>query len=62
MESRKAVAVDDEPGRADIGLDDIFRFGASILETGGGMFENCGVEDFVKIGGFNFLVASFVDF
>lgn len=35
MEKAEVAAVDDEPGRADVGLDDVFRFGLSIFEAGG---------------------------
>lgn len=54
--------MDDEPRWADIGLDDIFELGTSIFETGWRMFDDGFVQDFVEFGGFDFEMASGVDF
>ncbi len=50
-----------EPRWADIGLDDILRLGASVFEAGRWMFDDGFAEDFVELGGFDFLMASGVD-
>lgn len=54
--------MDDEPGRAGVGLDDVFEFRAGIFETGGDMFDDGFAEDFIKLGGFELEMASGVDF
>lgn len=51
----------DEPRWAGVGLDDVFWFRVSVVETGGSVFEDGGIEDFVKFGGFEFGVAGAVD-
>ena len=51
-----------EPRWACVGLDDIFGFRASVFEAGGNMLDDGFGEDFVKLGGLDFLVASLVDF
>lgn len=35
MEKAEVATVDDEPGRADVGLDDVFRLRAGVFEAGG---------------------------
>ena len=56
------MTVDDEPRRAGIGLDDIFGLGAGVFKAGGRMAEDCLVEDFIEVGGFEFEMAIFIDF
>ncbi len=54
--------MDDKPRWADIGLDNIFELGASIFETGWRMFDDGLIQDFVEFGGFDFEMASGIDF
>lgn len=62
VEQTEVAAVDDEPGWASVGLDDVFEFRAGVFETGGDMFDDGFAEDFIKLGGFEFEMASGVDF
>lgn len=40
MEQTEVTAVDDEPRRAGVGLDDVFEFRASVFEAGGDMLDD----------------------
>lgn len=54
--------MDDEPGRTDVGLDDVFWFRTGVLQAGGRMLDDGFGEDFIELGSFDFLMASDVDF
>ena len=43
----EVVAVDDEPGGSGVGLDDILRLRMGILESGGLVLEDAGVQNLV---------------
>ena len=62
VEQPEIATVDDKPRWADIGLDDIFELGTSIFETGWRMLDDGLTQDFVEFGGFDFEVASGIDF
>lgn len=40
VEQAEVAAVDDEPGRASVGLDDVFEFRAGVFEAGGDMLDD----------------------
>lgn len=40
MEQTEVTAVDDEPRRAGVGLDDVFELRAGVFEAGGDMFDD----------------------
>lgn len=61
MEQAEIAAVDDEPGRTDVSLDDVFRFRAGIFQTGGRMLDDGFGENFIQVGSFDFLMTSSVD-
>ncbi len=54
--------MNDEPRRANVGLDNVFWFRTGIFEAGRSMLDDGFSEDFVEIGSFDFLVAGGVDF
>lgn len=53
--------MDDEPRRADVGLDDVFWLWAGVFEAGGRMFNDGFAEDLVEFGSFDFLMSGGVD-
>lgn len=53
MQQSEVAAVDHKPGRAGVGLDDVFELGAGVFETGGRMFQESFAEDFIEVGGFD---------
>ena len=61
VKQTKIAAVNDEPWRADVGLDNILRLRASIFQASRRVFDDGFGEDFIEVGSFNFLVASGVD-
>lgn len=61
VEKLEVAAVNHEPRRTGVGLDDVFGLGASVFEAGGNMFDNGLGEDFIEFGSFDFLVASGVN-
>ena len=61
MQKSEVAAVDHEPRRAGVGLDDVFELGASVLEAGGRVLEESFAEDFVEVGGLDFEMAGGVD-
>ncbi len=62
MEKAEVAAVDDEPRWANVGLDDVFRFGLSVFKAGGDVASDGVVENLVKLGSLDFEVTSGVDF
>lgn len=62
MKQGDITAINHEPRRADISLDHVFEFWASIFEAGRGVFDDSFAENFIKIGSFDFLMASRVNF
>ena len=61
MQKSEVAAVDHEPRRAGVGLDDVFELGASVLEAGRRVLEESFAEDFVEVGGLDFEMAGGVD-
>ena len=62
VQEAEIATVDDEPGRASVGLDDVFELRTGVFEAGGDVFDDGFTEDFVEFGSFEFEVTSCVDF
>ena len=56
------MTVDDEPRRAGVGLDDVFRFRVSVFEARRFVLDDGLVEDFVEVASFDFLFSGGGDF
>lgn len=53
--------MNNEPRRADVGLDDILRLRASILQASRRVFDDSFGKDFIEVGSFDFLVTGGVN-